>query len=226
MPHFKTPPPPPLRPSLYTPNPQSKAALSARRIQFSFLSATLESSYLSSSCCSITTVLFVPSCRELWFFSHKPLMSHQAPDDWSCSWRRPGGDLQHTKKKSHVKHIYQVACSDSIIFNDCKQFYVTYVYSAASVMWQTWFIHDNYRAFSVFVHWCSECYLDSSESLLTRPRLLSGQSEAVTLRVGVTDVRRLFDAVHRQHAALLAVGRPAAVLHVPRGPHASHHGVI
>lgn len=63
-------------------------------------------------------------------------------------------------------------------------------------------------------------------ALLTRPRLPSGQSEAVALGMGVTDVRRLSGAVDRQHAALLAVGRPAAVLHVPRRPHTSHHGVI
>lgn len=62
--------------------------------------------------------------------------------------------------------------------------------------------------------------------LRTRPRLLSGQSEAAALRVGVTDVCGLSGAVDRQHAALLAVGGPAAVLHVPRGPHTSHHGVI
>lgn len=63
-------------------------------------------------------------------------------------------------------------------------------------------------------------------SSLTRPCPLSRQGEAVALGMGVADVRCLSGAVHRQHAALLAVGRPAAVLHVPRGPHASHHGVI
>lgn len=63
-------------------------------------------------------------------------------------------------------------------------------------------------------------------SLLTCPRLLSSQSEAVALRMGVTDVRCLSGTVDRQHTAQLAVGRPAAVLHVPGGPHTSHHGVI
>lgn len=63
-------------------------------------------------------------------------------------------------------------------------------------------------------------------STLTRPCLLSGQNETVALRMGVADVGCLSGAVDRQHAALLAVGRPAAVLHIPRGPHTSHHGVI
>lgn len=62
--------------------------------------------------------------------------------------------------------------------------------------------------------------------LLTRPCGLSSQSEAAALRMGVTDVRCLFGTVDRQHAALLAVGRPAAVVHIPRGPHASHQSVI
>lgn len=60
----------------------------------------------------------------------------------------------------------------------------------------------------------------------TRPGFVSTQTEAAALRMRITDVRCLSGAVDRQHAALLAVGRPAAVLHIPRGPHASHHGVI
>lgn len=60
----------------------------------------------------------------------------------------------------------------------------------------------------------------------TRPRLPAGQREAVALRMGVTDERPLSGAVDRQHAALLAVRRPAAVLRVPGGPHATHHGEI
>lgn len=49
----------------------------------------------------------------------------------------------------------------------------------------------------------------------TRPCLLSRQREAAALRMGVADVRSLSGAVHRQNAALLTVGRPAAVFHIP-----------
>lgn len=66
----------------------------------------------------------------------------------------------------------------------------------------------------------------SDKKTLTCPSLLSGQSEAAAMRVGVTDVCRLSGAVDGQHAALLAVGWPAAVLHIPRGAHVSHHAVI
>ena len=79
-------------------------------------------------------------------------------------------------------------------------------------------------------HFKSECrkviQRSSVADLHTRPCFLPRQSEAVALRVGVTDVRCLSGTVDRQHAALLAVGRPAAVLHVPGCPHTLHHSVI
>lgn len=68
--------------------------------------------------------------------------------------------------------------------------------------------------------------LPQRQSQPTRPRPASRQSEAAALRVGVADVGGLSGAVHRQHAALLAVGRPAAVVHVPGGPGARRHRVI
>lgn len=76
------------------------------------------------------TLLLVPcltpwTSQGQWFSSRTPLMSRQAPDERSCSWRRPGGDLQSTGekkekekrrgKKSHVKHICNInTCFDFI----------------------------------------------------------------------------------------------------------------
>lgn len=107
---LQTPPP---WPSLYAPpaNPQSWAALHVHQedavlilsTTFCFATHHRVSSLVSLWLEQNRTVLFVPCVtlwkfQELWFSSHTPLMSHQAPDDWSCSWRRPGGDLQSTKK--------------------------------------------------------------------------------------------------------------------------------
>lgn len=79
----------------------------------------------------------------------------------------------------------------------------------------------------MYIKFCSDCTeIETVWFTLTRPRPLSRQSEAVALRVGVADVGGLSGAVHRQHAALLAVGRPAAVVHVAGGPHGRHHSVI
>lgn len=71
-------------------------------------------------------------------------------------------------------------------------------------------------------------YIDQgwSAASLTRPGLLPRQGEAGAVRVGVADVSCLSGTVDWQHTALLAVGRPAAVLHIPRGPHTPHHSVI
>lgn len=101
-------------PGLHAPpaNPQSWAAwhVRERRMQVSsWVHAALLHTRcvlsLVSLCLHQNRIVPFVACVTLWkfqelcFSSHTPLMSHQAPDDWSCSWRRPGVDLPSTKKK-------------------------------------------------------------------------------------------------------------------------------
>ena len=61
---------------------------------------------------------------------------------------------------------------------------------------------------------------------LTCPGPLAPEGEAGALGVGVADGGRLPGAVHGENAALLVVGGPTTVVHVPRAAHASHACVL
>lgn len=46
--------------------------------------------------------------RKAWFSSRTALMFHQAPDEWSRSRRRPGGDLRSTKTMELITYDFSV----------------------------------------------------------------------------------------------------------------------